>query len=490
MDGHPNIVFIMTDNESADTLGCYGNKEMHSPNLDQLAAEGIRFNNAFCANAMCSPGRASALTGLLPCQHGIHTWLDDRLVDQWPKNWNALEGISTLAEILGKNHYDTAMIGKYHLGIPFEAQNGFDHWVTFARGHTVSFYGNTMVENGKTHIYDEHSVDFFTDKAVEYINARATMDKPFFLYVPYNGPYGHWPAIKGPPDNRFAHVYEDTPMHSVPREGLSENTVKIYDLQKDLSGPGGPDFSSLLRIPNDLDSLRNYYSQMSIVDDGVGQIMDALDSNGLDNDTLVIFTADHGFSLGHRGFWGHGQATWPSNLHRVAYNIPMLLRHPGAIKDKQISDMHLSGVDLFSTILDYAGLDNMNVNPDIPSRSFTPLLQGEEEDWDDVVYFEQEESRGIRTKDWLLMKRFKGSETYPLNDELYDINSDPEERQNLGDDPEFSNIVENLSDRVETYFNRYADRKYDLWKGGTVKSNTSRPWLWRDAWGENWKPVT
>ena len=88
------------------------------------------------------------------------------------------------------------------------------------------------------------------------------------------------------------------------------------------------------------------------------------------------------------------------------------------------------------------------------------------------------------------MKRFKGSETYPLNDELYDINSDPEERQNLGDDPEFSNIVENLSDRVETYFNRYADRKYDLWKGGTVKSNTSRPWLWRDAWGENWNPVT
>ena len=110
MDGHPNIVFIMTDNESAGTLGCYGNKEMHSPNLDQLAAEGIRFNNAFCANAMCSPGRASALTGLLPCQHGIHTWLDDRLVDQWPKNWNALEGISTLAEILGKNHYDTCLL--------------------------------------------------------------------------------------------------------------------------------------------------------------------------------------------------------------------------------------------------------------------------------------------------------------------------------------------------------------------------------------------
>jgi len=489
MENPPNIIFIMTDNESADTLGCYGNEEMYSPNLDRLAAEGIRFNNAFCPNAMCSPGRASALTGLLPCQHGVHTWLDDRLVDKWPKNWNALEEITTLPEILGSNGYDTAMIGKYHLGVPFEAQNGFDHWVTFARGHTISFYGNTMVENGATFTCDDHSVDFFTGKAVDYINNRAGMDKPFFLYVPYNGPYGHWPAIKGPPDNRFAHIYANMPMNSVPREGLSASTVEIYDLQKDLSGPGGPDFSSLLRIPNDLDSLRNYYSQMSIVDDGVGQILQALDNSGQDKDTVVIFTADHGFSLGHRGFWGHGQATWPSNLHRVAYNIPMLVRHPGGINSNQVSDMHLSGVDLFSTILEYAGLDDMRNVPGIPSRSFVSLLQGEQEDWEDVVYFEQEESRGIRTKDWLFMKRFKDSKTYPLEDELYFVKDDPEERKNLSNDPEFTSIMGELSGKVETCFSKYADPKFDLWRGGTVKSNTSRPWLWKDAWGENWAPI-
>ena len=490
MSSPPNIVFIMTDNESADTLGCYGNEEMYSPNLDCLAEEGIRFNNAFCPNAMCSPGRASALTGLLPCQHGVHTWLDDRLIDQWPRNWNALEEINTLPEILGNSGYDTAMIGKYHLGVPFEAQNGFDHWVTFARGHTISFYGNTMVENGKTHICDDHSVDFFTGKAVDYINGRADIDRPFFLYVPYNGPYGHWPAIKGPADNRFAHIYEDMPMNSVPREGLSENTVKIYDLQKDLSGPGGPDFSSLLRIPNDLDSLRNYYSQMSIVDDGVGQIMQALKSSGLDDNTLIIFTADHGFSLGHRGFWGHGQATWPSNLHRVAYNIPMLLRHPGKIARRQVSEMHFSGVDLFATILDYAGLHPMTADPGIPSRSFVALLQGEEENWNDIVFFEQEESRGIRTKDWLLMKRFKGSKTFPLADELYLVSDDIEERNDLSNEPDFESVFQELSEKVESHFNEYADPKFDLWRGGTVKSNTSRPWLWKDAWGEDWKPVT
>ena len=188
-----------------------------------------------------------------------------------------------------------------------------------------------MVENGNTYVHEDHSVDFFTDKAVDYIDNRSGNDKPFFLYVPYNGPYGHWPAIKGPADNRFAQIYKNMSMHSVPREGLSKNAISVYDLQKDLSGPGGPDFSSLLRIPNDLDSLRNYYSQMSIVDDGVGQIMEALVRNDLDENTLIIFTADHGFSLGHRGFWGHGQATWPSNLHRVAYNIPMLCRHPGKL---------------------------------------------------------------------------------------------------------------------------------------------------------------
>jgi arylsulfatase A-like enzyme len=229
---------------------------------------------------------------------------------------------------------------------------------------------------------------------------------------------------------------------------------------------------------------------MSIVDDGVGQVMKALERNELDDNTMVIFTADHGFSLGHHGFWGHGQATWPSNLHRVAYNIPMLVRHPGRIANGGVSEMHVSGVDLFATLLDYVGLGDMAADTGIPSRSFVPLLHGEEENWNDAVYFEQEESRGIRTRDWLLMKRFRGSETYPLADELYRITDDPEERNDLSGDPNCASVMSELSARVQAYFAEYADPKFDLWQGGTVKSNTSRPWLWKDAWGEGWRPVT
>ncbi|NKQ34644.1 MAG: sulfatase-like hydrolase/transferase [Chloroflexi bacterium] len=193
----PNILFIMTDNQPAELLGCYGNEEIHTPHLDRLAAQGIRFDNATCVNGMCSPCRASVLTGLMPSQHGIHTWLDDRLMDSWPPEWNGIAEFAALPELLRQNGYRTALIGKYHVGAPFAPQNGFEHWVTFPYGHTRSFWGNEIIENGRTHTYPGHSVDCFTEKAVEYIQ-HYDADAPFFLFLTYNAPYGHWPAIQGP----------------------------------------------------------------------------------------------------------------------------------------------------------------------------------------------------------------------------------------------------------------------------------------------------
>ncbi len=110
----------------------------------------MQFENAYCVNAMCSPCRASVLTGLMPSQHGIHTWLDDRIMDQWPDSWNAVGEFVTLPEILKANGYETALIGKYHLGDPSLSQNGFEHWVTFPLGHTRSFWNNSVIENGST----------------------------------------------------------------------------------------------------------------------------------------------------------------------------------------------------------------------------------------------------------------------------------------------------------------------------------------------------
>ncbi|MDP6427230.1 MAG: sulfatase-like hydrolase/transferase [Rhodospirillales bacterium] len=488
----PNVVLIMTDNQPADLLGCYGNDEMRSPRLDQMAADGIRFDNAYCPNAMCSPSRASVWTGRMPCQHGVHTWLDDRLMGRWPAGWNAVAEFDTLPEILKRNGYATAMIGKYHLGAFNEAQNGIDHWITMARGHTLDFHGNEMTVNGDSFVYNGHSVDFFTEQAVDYIGGRAGKDQPFLLLLPYNGPYGHWPSIKGRAGHRFGDLYDLTPMHSVPREGIAKEAIELYEMNKEFmpKDKGGPDFSALLQIPNDLTSLRNYYSQMSLIDDGVGQVLDALERGGLDGDTIVVFTADHGFSLGHHGFWGHGQATWPSNMFRVAYNIPLLVRAPGAIQPGQGSQHLVSSMDLFATILDYLGLTSETDMAGVPARSFAPELTGDALDWDDVVFLEQEESRAMRTPEWLYVKRFKGSNAYPLEDELYDFENDPDERRNLAGDGDYAKVRQDLDARLDAFFARYADPRFDLWRGGAAKSNSSRPWLWRDAWGADWETVT
>lgn len=215
-------------------LGCAGNKEIHTPNLDQLAQQGVRFSEAYCPNAMCSPCRASVLTGLMPSQHGVHTWLDDSTIPDWPKNWNALQEFATLPDILAQAGYDTALMGKYHLGIVDEPQNSFKDWVTLQVGHVQSFYDNKMIINDERITYPEHSVDFFSDQAADYISQRdKNTENPFFMFLTYPAPYGHWPSIKGEAINEFAKLYEETPFDSVPREGISKELIDWLLVRKE-----------------------------------------------------------------------------------------------------------------------------------------------------------------------------------------------------------------------------------------------------------------
>ena len=124
------IILIVADNQQAATLGCYGNPETHTPNLDAMAGCGWRFDNAFCPNAMCSPCRASILTGTLPSAHGVHSWIDDRQSHEWPADWHALRGFDTLPERLQRQGYTTGLFGKYHLGTPDTPAPGWNRWVT------------------------------------------------------------------------------------------------------------------------------------------------------------------------------------------------------------------------------------------------------------------------------------------------------------------------------------------------------------------------
>ncbi|MEM7336115.1 MAG: sulfatase-like hydrolase/transferase [Chloroflexota bacterium] len=477
----PNILLIMSDNHPAELLGCYGNPEVQTPHLDRLAQEGTRFDRTFAVNAMCSPCRASVLTGMMPSEHGIHTWIDDRKMERWPTAWNALNDIQTLPERLQANQYQTALIGKYHLGSPFEPQNGFDHWFTFPHGHTRSFWNNTFIDNGRSYTDPRHSVDVFTEKAVHYLEGYAE-DAPFFMLLTYNGPYGHWPAIKGKPQNRFAELYQDCPMDSFPREGLNKAVIDRFLLRQNESG-GGLDYSAPLQILNDRATMRNYASQMSMVDDGVGRVMAALDAQGLKENTIVIYTTDHGFSIGHHGYWGHAQVTLPATGHASAYHIPLIMRGPHIMSHSHCDNL-VSQIDLFPTILE---MTNAPTVTGLPARPLTPLLQAELAEWEDVIFLEQEETRAIRTDKWLYVKRFKENENYPFQDELYDLIDDPGERHNvLTAHPD---IAQTLDNQLMTFFSKHSAERYDLWRGGTTKSNSDKPWLWQGAWGQAWQPV-
>ena len=185
----PNILFILTDNQGAEGLSVYGNKDVKTPNLDRLASEGILFNNVYAENGLCSPTRATIMTGLLASQHGVHNPYYEVLLDELPEGWSIIQEFRTLPQTLSNRGYETAMIGKWHLGQPWEPALGFKEWIAFPKGHTVNFWDNNMVVNDEVvEVKGEHIVDFLTDKAVEYLGSQDGSTQ-FYLQLNYDSPY-------------------------------------------------------------------------------------------------------------------------------------------------------------------------------------------------------------------------------------------------------------------------------------------------------------
>lgn len=483
----PNILLIVTDNQFPGTLGCYGNKEISTPNIDRLASQGIKFRNAFACNGLSSPTRASILTGLIPSQHGVHTWLDDNLQSQWPKDWCCIEEFRTLPQTLADAGYDCALIGKYHLGIPDPSKPkiGFNYWVTFPYGHTSSFYNTPIIDNGKTYTYPGHATDFWTEKAVEYISKRKA-DKPFFMYLTYNGPYCIPPAILEKQKNRFFKLYEGKQIKSSPQLPLNDflRAAAInYKYNKDENlglTPWG-----YVSILNNQEAMRDLCSQVTMVDDGVGRVLDALRQNGLEDNTIVIFTSDQGCCYGQKGIWGQSCITYPSTVYDPQVQVPLIFRHTGRIDPNRDTELVVSIYDLFPTILEYIGLENIKVD-NSPGISFAKLLKGVKMEGKDRegIFMEQEQTRAIRTKDWKYIKRFKGLGP----EELYDIKNDPDELINLAGDPMYADIKKKLEKLLDDFYKKYANPKFDLWKGGTCKSNSSLAPVWVKVW-PGWKPI-
>ncbi len=446
----PNIVLIMTDNHGPWTLGCYGNEEIRTPHIDRLAEEGLLFTRVYSSNAVCSPTRATFLTGLLPSQHGVHRYLAAGGAQTGPEAYSTIAEFRTLPEILAETGYVCGLSGKWHLGLNMEPQEGFTFWVTKPHGHTRAFYDQPVIEDGEIRNEETYFTDYWTTRGIEFIEKSLEEDarRPFFLFLAYNGPYGLGESMLRRGRNRHADYYAGKPLLSFPRETMHpwlRNTRNLFGTEA---------------------ARERYAVETSGVDDGVGRIMATLGKHGLDRETLVIFTADQGLAGGHSGLWGMGDHTRPLSAFDPTMWIPLIFRQPGRIPAGRRSDIMVSNYDFLPALLHHLGLEAaIPDEPRTPGRDFSAVLGGEEIEWEDVTFYEFENVRAVRTPGWKYIERI-----HQEPNELYDLRRDPGERNNLVDDEGAAAVRERLRRRLHEFFERHADPKWDLWNGGGSKS--------------------
>jgi arylsulfatase A-like enzyme len=443
----PNVVLVMTDNQGAWTLGCYGNREIKTPNIDRMAAEGMLFTRAYCTHSLCSPSRATFLTGLIPSQHGLHYVVPEpgEADPSAATRPCAIREFETLPKVLSRAGFVCGLSGKWHLGGFLHPQAGFRYWFTMPGGHTLTYYGAEVVWQGKIQKEPRYLTDAITDHAVDFI--RQNRDRRFFLLLTYDAPYGVSSCFTRTHENRHTAFYADKPLNCFPRE-------KIHPSQK-----------HRLELINNNVAIRGYAAAVSGVDDGVGTILKTLADLGIEKETLVIFTADQGFNGGHGGMWGLGEHTDPVNTREPLVRIPLIVRQPGRVLSHAVSDHVIASYDLLPTVLSHLGLSERKPsNPRLPGRDFSPLLAGRTIAWDDVAFHEFDRTRMIRTPRWKLTRRYPGGP-----DELYDMQNDPQERQNLVAQPAGARVLHSLNERLQQFFDGFADPKYDRTRNGKSK---------------------
>lgn len=441
----PNLVFILTDNQGSWTLGCYGNKDIQTPHIDKLAAEGIRFTRALSSNPVCSPTRATFLTGLIPSQHGVHSFLDPKFM-MGPQAYNTLREFTSLGEILRDAGYVCGLSGKWHLGENLKPAEGFSFWITKPDGHTKEFYDQEIIEDGRVRKEAGYTTDLWTRNGIKFIEQNKA--RPFFLFLAYNGPYSLGGLMLNPPRNRWAEFYKGKPFPSFPRDAMH------------------PWQHANKQFHNTQVAMERCAAETSGVDDGVGEIMATLKRLGLDDNTLVAYAADQGWMGGQNGMWGMGDHFRPIGAHELMMQIPLIFRQPGRIPAGRTNDFLVSNYDFLPSVLSHLGLaDKMPKQPKSPGRDFAAVLRGEKVAWDNLIFYEMETVRAVRNNDWKYVARFPNG---PF--ELYDMRKDPMERFNLFGQPGTDVQRQSLARQLDEFFATHADPKYDIWKGGISKA--------------------
>lgn len=433
----PNILLIVSDDHRADLLSCEGHPIVHTPNIDRLAEEGIRFARAYATSGVCSPSRATILTGRYAFRASAPKIL-------WENN-SFLTQVRTLPHILQEEGYNTAHFGKWHLGGEMVHQPGYDHWVSFpfvSAGHDTTLYINGVAKP------TEGFTDFIVARmAADYIAEAAQGDRPFHIHLWLNAPHLPYPY---PAED--AHLFRDEFIPKPPTFDLGPSATGRHSAFEEvlISAEGFhaaiPSFGSWENM------VQAYYRSARTIDDSVGIVVRALEEAGVLDNTIVIYTSDQGYSMGEHGLIEKHFAYEPPS------RIPMIIRHPGIVPAGQVVDRLVMTNDIAPTLADYAGVP---APPEHDGASWRTLFEAEDPaaaDWRDEFMFDQwSPGVGIPGQNALRTDRFKLI-TFPYLPgdfkELYDLENDPLEMRNVFQDPMYAEIAADMVARLEAYRER------------------------------------
>jgi len=423
---HPNIVFLMTDDQRWDAMGCMGNRVIQTPQMDRLASDGVLFTNCFVTTSICCVSRASVLTGQHARRHGVSGLGEDN--NCFRKTLSAESMAQTYPALLRKVGYSTGFVGKWGIGhrkpLPVDQ---FDYWRGFdGQGSYFDTKGDTT---------KEHLTARMGKQAAEFITQSAKANKPFCLSVSFKAPHA-WRSsgrVWTEWDRKYADLYEGKPM-PVGKTATPEMYEKLHPILK--RSFGGPDGKKWVNDREELDfQLRGYYRLITGVDAALGTIRNALKDLGIAENTIIIFTSDNGHLFGDHGL--HGK--WV--MYEESIRVPLIIydpRLPKSLQSSRRAEMVLN-IDMAPTILEMAGLPIPN---DVQGRSLTAVLRKTAKSWRSEFFYEHAfradgnlaHVEGIRTHRW---KYTRYVNTDPVFEELFDLKQDPHEENNLAHDPAY-----------------------------------------------------
>lgn len=432
----PNLIAIVTDDQGRWAMGAYGNREIHTPNMDRIAAEGALFTNAIVATPVCSPSRASYLSGRYPTELGITDWIS-------PDESDAGLGLAapTWPEALHAVGYQTALVGKWHLGTQPQfhpTKRGFDHFMGFLEGGSRPV-DPTLEVQGQMRQMEGPLPDILVDDAIAWLDTAK--EKPFALLLHFRAPH--------------------LPYGPVPEEDAAHYATL---------DPEVPDFRGA-----DVDQLKQrtkaYYASITSVDRNIGRLLDTLEATGKSDDTIVMFTSDHGYNEGRHGINTKGNGHWMAggvsgpkvpNMWDTSLLVPLVIRWSGVVQPGTRIDHPVTQIDMYRTVCGMVGIEVPN-DAAPHGIDFSPLLRGQEMPRRNALFGQYDLHNGglaylrmVRTDRFKYVKHFHAR----MMDELYDLQADPEETMNLlgrRPDPEYQSDAVRLEAMLTEWMRSIGD---------------------------------